>query len=111
MSSAKRQQDARRKRGGVRPFWLGMLTGLLLAAIIFHRLLLELLVDASDIVLPVITMPGLLELTVGFIGFGIVLLVNHLLRREQDDEWVVLDDGEDKAVRAEGSQPEGGQSS
>ena len=78
-----------------------MLTGLVIAAVVFHRSLLELIVDASDSVLPVITMPGLLELTLGFVGFGIVLLVNHLRRRGQDDEWVVLDDGEDEGSKAE----------
>ena len=78
-----------------------MLTGLVIAAVVFHRTLLELIVDASDSVLPVITMPGLLELTLGFVGFGIVLLVNHLRRRGQDDEWVVLDDGEDEGSKAE----------
>jgi len=78
-----------------------MLTGLMIVAVVFHRALLELIVDASDSVLPVITMPGLLELTLGFVGFGIVLLVNHLLRREQNDEWVVLDDGEDEGSKAE----------
>ena len=78
-----------------------MLTGLLIAAVVFHDALLELIVDGSDSVLPVITMPGLLELTLGFVGFGIVLLVNHLRRRGQDDEWVVLDDGEDERSKAE----------
>ena len=78
-----------------------MLTGVLITAAVFHRALLELIVDASDSVLPVITMPGLLELTLGFVGFGIVLFVNHLLRREQNDEWVVLDDGEDEGSKAE----------
>ena len=69
---------------------------MLIAGIIFYRTVFEFLIDASDSVLPVVTMPGLLELTVGFIGFGIVLLVNHLRRREQDDEWIVLDDDDDE---------------
>ena len=93
------QQDQEQKRRGISPFWLGILSGLLLAGIIFHRAVLELIVDFSDSVLPVLTMPGLLEITVGFIGFGIVLLINHLLRREQDDEWVVLEDSEDENSR------------
>ena len=92
MGRGNRQQDEQDKRRRIGPFWLGMLTGLLLTVVVFHRVFLELLVDASDSVLPVITMPGLLELTLGFIGFGIVLFVNHLLRREQRDEWVLLED-------------------
>ncbi|MCP4847746.1 MAG: hypothetical protein GY899_07360 [Verrucomicrobiaceae bacterium] len=92
MSKANRQQDEQDKRRRIGPFWLGILTGLLITAVVFHRDVLELLVDASDSVLPVITMPGLLELTLGLIGFGIVLFVNHLLRREQRDEWVFLEE-------------------
>ena len=77
---------------------------MLITGIIFYRTVFEFLIDASDSVLPVVTMPGLLELTVGFIGFGVVLLVNHLRRREQDDEWIVLDDDEDEdAVPKEGN--------
>ena len=43
---------------------------------------------------------GLLELTTGLTGFFIVILVNGLLRREQDDEWVVMevDDAADRSV-------------
>ena len=92
MSQGNRQQDEQDKRRRIGPFWLGILTGLLITALVFHRGVIELLVDAADSVLPVITMPGLLELTLGFIGFGIVLVVNHLRRREQDDEWVLLED-------------------
>ena len=69
---------------------------MLITGIIFYRTVFEFLMDASDSVLPVVTMPGLLELTVGLIGFGVVLLVNHLRRREQDDEWIVLDDDDDE---------------
>ena len=68
---------------------------MLITGIIFYRKVFEFLIDASDSVLPVVTMPGLLELTVGFIGFGVVLLVNHLRRREQDDEWIVLEEEEE----------------
>ena len=96
MGIDKSQHDHDRKRRGIGPFWLGIIAGMLIAGIIFYRTVFEFLIDASDSVLPVVTMPGLLELTVGFIGFGIVLLVNHLRRREQDDEWIVLDDDDDE---------------
>ena len=104
MGITKSQHDQGRKRRGIGPFWLGIIAGILITGIIFYRKVFEFLIDASDSVLPVVTMPGLLELTVGFIGFGVVLLVNHLRRREQDDEWIVLDDEEDEdAVPKEGN--------
>ncbi len=104
MDSKKSQHDQDRKRRGIGPFWLGIIVGMLITGIIFYRTVFEFLIDASDSVLPVVTMPGLLELTVGFIGFGVVLLVNHLRRREQNDEWIVLDDDEDEdAVPKEGN--------
>jgi|TARA_B110001454_G_scaffold128620_1_gene119866 hypothetical protein len=103
MVKGSEQPDEPRKRRGIGPFWLGILTGILITAVIFHRDVLELLGDATGNVLPVIFMPGLLELTLGMIGFGIVLLVNHLLRREQSDEWVLLDEGENEGSREEDS--------
>ena len=104
MGITKSQHDQGRKRRGIGPFWLGIIAGILITGIIFYRKVFEFLIDASDSVLPVVTMPGLLELTVGFIGFGVVLLVNHLRRREQDDEWIVLNDEEDEdAVPKEGN--------
>lgn len=101
MGKSLRQQDEPGDRRRIGPFWLGILTGLVITAVVFHRKVLEFIGDATGNVLPVIFMPGLLELTLGLIGFGIVIFVNHLLRREQRDEWVCLDEGDD-----EGSQPE-----
>lgn len=60
-------------------------------AVAFHRQLLELLADAFGNVLPVFFTPGLLELSLGVLGFGLVIVINYLLRREQRDEWVEIE--------------------
>ncbi|MFP6874115.1 MAG: hypothetical protein VCA55_11470 [Verrucomicrobiales bacterium] len=101
MGKRSRQLDAPDKRRGIGPFWLGILTGMLVTAAVFHRKILEFLGDATGNVLPVIFMPGLLELTIGLIGLAIVIVVNYLLRREQSDEWICLDEGEDDCSRKE----------
>lgn len=80
---------------GSRYFWLGLLCGLLITAAIFHRFVFALARDAFTNVLPIVFSPGLLELTIAVVGFGIVIVVNHLLRKERDDEWVELPDDDD----------------
>ena len=101
MGKSLRQPDEPGERRGIGPFWLGILTGLIITGVVFHRKVLEFLGDSTGNVLPVIFMPGLLELTIGLIGLAIVIVVNYLLRREQSDEWICLDEGEDDSTKVE----------
>jgi hypothetical protein len=107
MGKSLRQDEPNDRRGirpfwlGIRPFWLGILTGLVITAAVFHRKVLEFLGDSTGNVLPVIFMPGLLEFTIGLTGMAIVIVVNYLLRREQSDEWICLDEGKDDGSRVE----------
>ena len=85
----------RARKGGGGMFWMGLIAGLVITAVIFHRHLFEFVRDATGNVMPVFFTPGLLEVSLGVIGFSLVIVINFLLRREQDDEWVELPDEEE----------------
>jgi hypothetical protein len=77
---------------------MGVFAGAGILALVFHRKVLELLgmlADATGNVLPVFFSPGLLELSLAVVGFGMVIVINYLLRREQRDEWVEIEVGEE----------------
>jgi hypothetical protein len=87
-------QNGRKKSGSM--FWWGILAGFAAIALVFAKPMLGLLRDALANVLPVFFTPGILEISLGVIGFGLVIVINYLLlRREGQDEWVELPDDED----------------
>lgn len=55
---------------------------------------LELIRDALGNTLPLFFTPGILEVSLFFIGFSIVIIANYLRRSEQDGEWVILESSE-----------------
>lgn len=77
--------------GGGSMFWWGITAGVAITALVFHRPLLTLARDGFTNVVPIFFSPGVLEITLGLVGFGVVILINYwLLRKEARDEWVVL---------------------
>ena len=75
---------------------MGIFAGVGILALVFHRKLLGLLAAATGNVMPVFFSPGLLELSLAVVGFGIVIVINYLLRREQRDEWVEIEVGDEE---------------
>ena len=83
--------------GGLGSTYLwGIMAGVAIAAVVFHRPLIGMAHDAFTNIMPIFFTPGLLDLTLGLLGFGFVILINYwLLRKEARDEWVVLPEDED----------------
>ena len=72
-----------------------MLAGAAITVAVFHRFIFGLLADATGNVMPVVFTPGLLEFTVAVLGFSLVIVINAILRREQRDEWVEMEVGDE----------------
>ena len=84
----------KKKRKASTLFWVGFLSGPIFLIFLFSSQSFELLRDALGNTLPLFFTPGILEISLFFIGFSIVIIVNHLRRREQDDEWVIIESSE-----------------
>lgn len=82
-------------------FWWGIAAGVLITAVIFYRQVLGVLRDAAKNILPLVFSPGILEVSIAVVGFGLVIVINHFLRREREDEWVVLEDPSSAEERGE----------
>ena len=84
----------KKKRKSSTLFWVGFLSGPIFLIFLFSSQYFELLRDALGNTLPLFFTPGILEISLFFIGFSIVIIVNHLRRRKEDDEWVILESSE-----------------
>lgn len=82
-------------------FWWGIAAGVLITAAIFYRPVLAVLRDAAKNILPLVFSPGILEVSMAVVGFGLVIVINHFLRREREDEWVTLEDPSSTEERGE----------
>ena len=97
--------DKKRKGKSERIYWIGFLTGPIILVILYSSQSFELLRDALGNTLPLFFTPGILEISLFFIGFSIVIIVNYLLRREQDDEWVMIEVSESDSVEKKKDSP------
>ena len=84
-------KDKKRKGKSERIYWIGFLSGPIILAILYSSQSFDLLRDALGNTLPLFFTPGILEISLFFIGFSIVIIANYFLRGEQDDEWVMID--------------------
>ncbi|MDC0047987.1 hypothetical protein OAL09_01465 [Verrucomicrobia bacterium] len=84
--------SSRNKHKKLSPFWLGFFVGPVLICLLFFRQAFELLRDAFANIVPIFFTPGLLEITLGLLGFSLVILINYFLRSEQKDEWVYIEE-------------------
>jgi hypothetical protein len=97
--------DKKRKVKSDRIYWIGFLSGPIILVILYSSQSFELLRDALGNTLPLFFTPGILEISLFFIGFSIVIIVNYLLRREQDDEWVMIEVSESDSVEKKKDSP------
>ena len=97
--------DKKRKVQSDRIYWIGFLSGPIILIILYSSQSFELLRDALGNTLPLFFTPGILEISLFFIGFSIVIIVNYLLRREQDDEWVMIEISESDSVEKKKDSP------
>jgi len=81
-----------KKRKRLGPFWFGFFLGPILICVLFFRHTFELIRDAFANILPIFFTPGLLEITLGLVGFSLVILINYFLRSEQKNEWVCIEE-------------------
>ena len=84
--------SSKKKRKKLGPFWIGFFVGPIVICSLFFRQTFELLRDAFANILPIFFTPGLLEITLGLLGFSLVILINYFSRSEQQDEWVYLEE-------------------
>jgi len=94
MSEIESQEDVEQaRRGGWRPgrAWVWGMAILLVVVMVFHRWVFGLIGKMGSVLFT----PILLEISLGVFGMGVVFFINHLLRREQRDEWVEMEVGDD----------------
>ena len=86
--------EHKKKKKSSALFWIGFLSGPIILIVLYSSQSLELIRDALGNTLPLFFTPGILEVSLFFIGFSIVIIVNYLRRSEQDGEWVILESSE-----------------
>lgn len=86
--------EHKKKKKSSALFWIGFLSGPIILIFLCSSQSLELIRDALGNTLPLFFTPGILEVSLFFIGFSIVIIVNYLRRSEQDGEWVILESSE-----------------
>jgi len=89
------KSEPKQRPGGIGPFWWGMIAGLGIVVAIFHKPVFGFLGEVAGGFLPMMFSPGFFEVSCAILGFTIVLVVLRILRREQRDEWVEMEVGDD----------------
>lgn len=68
-----------------------VIVGAFVAALWFSAEARQIAADAMGLVFTFFTTPFVLETTVGFVGLGVVLTLNHRRLERDNDEWVEME--------------------